>query len=92
MSASNVTKTKRIIVLLYDEWDPIGVKAAGAPTDHYKRYAHEIMAKWDANPDIAKIHEFLQHAFIRCLGEPEADPTASRSVAHKIYEILKTDV
>ena len=76
--------------LLFDEWDPIGVKDAGAPADHYGRYAQEIVERWRLSPNVDQLHKYLGEAFVRCLGEPEVDPSRSLPVAMKIFEILNS--
>jgi len=80
--------TEKISELLFEEWDPIGVKAAGAPPDHYKRYAKEIVARFGSGASQKDIQAYLQEAYLRCLGDPETDHSKSLRVSGKIREIL----
>ena len=81
-------KTELINDLLFDDWDPIGVKKSGAPRDHYKRYAHEITQNFSTKPNELEIQNYLKEVFIRCLGEPENDDAKTMKIATAIYSVL----
>lgn len=51
--------------LLWEEWDPIGVKEDGGPEDEYRGYIPSIIKLLEAGADESKIAKLLnQHATI----------------------------
>lgn len=51
--------------LLWEKWDPIGVKGYGGPDDEYRSYVPSIMSLLNDNADETKIKKLLhQHANI----------------------------
>ena len=59
---------RRLSVLLFHEWDPIGVRFRRKRDDEYDRYADEIVERFSEASDVEEIFDYLKHACQKRMG------------------------
>jgi hypothetical protein len=77
----------RVDRVLWEDWDPIGVRALGGPDDEYRGYVPSILALLRSGATEAELSERL--ASLRCLSMGLARNDAhDRRAAHILVTIL----
>ena len=82
------SKERKIADLLYEKWDPLGLKSVGAPTNQYRRYASHIVSNFDDTSDEGDIFEYLLEVYHRCLAEPCTNTSNTHRVSKEVKSIL----
>ncbi len=75
--------------ILYDDWDPIGLRRLGVK-NQYRRYALELVERYRSNPSEPEIVECMKGAFRRIFGRDADDWTITVNVAQHIFKLLST--
>ena len=75
--------------ILYDDWDPIGLKRLGVK-NQYMRYAKELVVRHRSDPIEPEIVEYMKGAFRRIFGRDAYDWTPTVNVAQRIFKLFST--
>ena len=90
--STKTEKTVKIGILLFEEWDPIGLKHIGFP-NQYHRYAREIVSQFSEAPQENAIFDYLKHACQKRMGMAlnNQDWSETRSIAERIILLLNNE-
>ncbi len=77
---------KRIHDVLWNDWDPIGVKGYG-PDDEYDSYIGGIYRILSGNPTEPELIDHLYRIETKRMGLPSHDKELVRPIAQKLMEI-----
>jgi hypothetical protein len=78
--------------ILYEEWDPIGLRRLGVRKNQYERYAEGLLEAWRIDPSVEKVSSYLGEVYFRIFGRIENDPSRSLEVARRISALLKCNI
>ena len=86
-----ISKLQNIMRLLWEEWDPIGVKGI-APDDEYDSYAQRVYAMLSEGKQVGEIADYLTWAVRENMGmggadRDEAIASDAQAIALKIMAI-----
>lgn len=73
--------------ILWEEWDPIGVRSLGGPSDEYDSYAATLSRFVLDGRDEDKIAEHLARLETDAMGLSHSDPERNRRVAHLLIAL-----
>ena len=81
---------RRLSVLLFHEWDPIGVRFHRKLDNEYDRYANEIVARFSETSDVEEIFDYLKQACQKrmCMGLDKSNWAQTRQVAENILYLF----
>ncbi len=78
---------ERIKLLLWSEWDPIGVNGWGGPEDEYDSYAPRVLRMAQEGASVEAIAAYLDEVVVARIGM-RPDSARSRAVAAKARSLL----
>jgi hypothetical protein len=84
-------RSQRVVIseLLYDEWDPIGMKAFNGPVQEYATYADVAAAMARNGANVDEIAEYLTDIARNHIGMIRFEHETSLMVAEKIIRIIQ---
>ncbi len=82
------TRTEEIDRILYEEWDPIGIRDV-APRDEYRSYVGSVDRLLEREANIDEITATLRHHRTMNMGL-RADDARDRAVAERLHALRST--
>lgn len=77
-----------IASVLYEEWDPIGLRKLGVRKNQYEKYVDGLIHECQHDPTPESVYTYLQAVFVRIFGRAEEDHGPSQSAARRIAALL----
>jgi len=84
METDQLTSLKR---LLWEEWDPIGVRTLGGPSDEYDDYAGELLVLIRRGESLAAVERYLDWVTLEWMGL--SGTAGNAEIAMKAISILR---
>ena len=85
------TLSQRVARILYEEWDPIGLRRLGVK-NQYARYAVGLVEACQLDANEERIVEYLVHVFIKIFGKEPDDLKSTTEVAQTLSMLLAENV
>ena len=89
MSQLDCRLYEAVCAFLFDEWDPIGVKALGFPRDEYDSYAAGLIRLVLAGADENQIATHLAELERDQMGLTYAESVRHKDVARKLIALIR---